>query len=146
DDGWAAATPLTRAQLDVLARAGDQPITLDLPGLGSYRVLAATTADGERVAVGVPTEEMDRTLAGLVRLEVLATLLGVALSGVAGAWVVRRQMAPLREVADTAHRVSSLSLAEGEIGDLPRVPAHLTRADTEVGQVGDSLNRLLDHV
>ena len=42
---------------------------------------------------------------------VLLAVGGVAVAAVAGLLVVRRQLRPLREVADTAHRVSELPLA-----------------------------------
>jgi two-component system, OmpR family, sensor kinase len=63
-----------------------------------------------------------------------------------GTWVVRRQLAPLREVAATAHRVAELPLASGDIQIAERVPVRLTDEGTEVGQVGSALNTMLDHV
>ena len=64
----------------------------------------------------------------------------------AGSVVVRRQLRPLTEVAETAHAVAALPLASGEIGVTERVPEHLTDERTEVGQVGAALNTLLEHV
>ena len=69
----------------------------------------------------------------------------LAAAGV-GTVVVRRQLAPLREVADTAHRVAELPLASGEIEMTERVPDRLTDERTEIGQVGSALNAMLDHV
>ena len=46
----------------------------------------------------------------------------------------------------TAERVAELPLSSGEIELTERVPAHLTDEATEVGQVGSSLNTLLEHV
>jgi two-component system OmpR family sensor kinase len=89
---------------------------------------------------------VDETIESLVRWELLATLLGVAGAAAAGLFVVRRQLAPLREVAGTAHRVAELPLASGEIDLSERVPARLTDERTEVGQVGAALNAMLDHV
>ena len=63
-----------------------------------------------------------------------------------GLVVVRRQLRPLREVAATAERVAELPLSSGEIELTERVPDHLVDEATEVGQVGASLNTLLDHV
>ena len=78
--------------------------------------------------------------------ELLATLLGVLAAAGIGTWVVRRQVAPLREVAATAHRVSELPLASGEIEMAERVPDRLADDRTEIGQVGAALNAMLDHV
>jgi two-component system OmpR family sensor kinase len=119
--------------------------TVELPGLGTYRVGVEQVGD-DRFVAGLPVAEVDETITDLLRLELLATLLGVALAAAAGTLVVRRQLAPLREVAATAHRVAELPLASGEIEMTERVPARLTDERTEVGQVGSALNAMLDHV
>jgi two-component system OmpR family sensor kinase len=64
----------------------------------------------------------------------------------AGRLLVRRQLRPLRQVAATAHEVSTLPLASGEIGTTVRVPDELTDERTEVGAVGAALNTMLAHV
>ena len=61
-----------------------------------------------------------------------------------GAGVVRRILRPLRRVAATATRVSTLPLDRGEVDLAERVPEADTDPRTEVGQVGLALNRLLD--
>jgi two-component system, OmpR family, sensor kinase len=119
---------------------------VDLPGLGTYRVVASGSGTGARAVAGLPTEEVDETLAWLVTIVVVVGAGAVALAGAAGTVVVRRQLAPLREVAATAHHVAELPLASGEIEIAERVPARLTDEGTEVGQVGSALNAMLDHV
>jgi two-component system OmpR family sensor kinase len=137
---------------DVLAALEEVPADGDvhevtLPGLGDYRVLAVGADSGTATAVaGLPEGEVDRIIASLLRWEALLTLLGVAAAAVAGTIVVRRQLAPLREVAATAHRVAELPLASGDIALDERVPAHLTDERNEVGQVGAALNTMLEHV
>jgi two-component system OmpR family sensor kinase len=123
--------------------------TIDVPDHGSYRVIAASGYVDNQPATlvaGLPTHDVDDTIAGLVRWEALLTLLGVLVAAGAGLVVVRRQLRPLREVAATAHTVAGLPLATGEIGVTERVPERLTDARTEVGQVGNALNTLLEHV
>ena len=146
---WSAATPLSEEQLgslyDDIPYADYEPATIRIPGLGSYRVVCHEAEDGW-IAVGLPTADVSRTISELVRLELLATLLGVLAAAGVGTWVVRRQLAPLREVAGTAHRVAELPLASGEIDLGERVPDRLTDERTEVGQVGSALNTMLDHV
>ena len=125
-----------------------------LRGRGEFRVVArdqAVQVDGGTpepgaVIVGLPTREVNATVASLLGWELVLTLIGVTVAGVTGFVVVRRQLRPLREVAETAERVAELPLASGEIELRERVPAHLTDEATEVGQVGASLNTLLDHV
>ena len=135
---------------DVLDRLTDLPTDghltdRSLPGLGEYR-LVAVSEGGTTVVAGLPTGEVDAALTRLGLAEGVLILLGTGASLVAGLLVVRRQLAPLREVAGTAHRVAELPLAEGAVDVAERVPPHLTDERTEVGQVGAALNTLLDHV
>lgn len=132
--------------LSVLADAGQEPSTLDLPELGSYRVVALRTPDGVRVVAGLPTDDVDEATWSLIRLEIVLTLLGIVAAAMAGTAVVRRQLRPLTEVAATAHAVAELPLSEGDIGVTERVPERLTDPRTEAGQVGLALNQLLAHV
>ncbi len=145
--GWSAATALAGDQLAVLSDLGpdDTLRTVDLPGAGSYRV-AVSKVPGGQIVVGLPRADVDDTIDDLVRLELLATLVGLALAAAVATLVVRRQLGPLREVAATAHRVAELPLATGEIEISERVPERLTDERTEVGQVGSALNAMLDHV
>jgi two-component system OmpR family sensor kinase len=146
--GWEASTALTAGQLDVLAglEESDRDLrTVTVPGLGDYRV-AVAELEGGTVVAGLPLDEVEDTVMDLLRLELLATLAGIALAAVAAVVVVRRQLAPLREVAATAHRVAELPLASGDIEMTERVPDRLTDERTEIGQVGSALNAMLDHV
>ena len=118
---------------------------VDLPGIGAYRVQASESQLG-KVVTGLPTQDIRGTLASLVGWEVLLAMAGIALAGAAGWVLVRRQLAPLRKVADTAHTVATLPLSTGEIGTTVRVPDDLTDERTEVGQVGAALNTMLAHV
>jgi two-component system OmpR family sensor kinase len=135
---------------EALAELADVPAdgeghTVDLPGVGTYRVAAERTQDGV-VVTGLPTDDVDDLIGNLIWLELLLTLAGVAAAATIGSVVVRRQLRPLREVAATAHEVSTLPLSEGAIDLSPRVPERLTDEATEVGQVGAALNTLLSHV
>jgi two-component system OmpR family sensor kinase len=139
--------PLDSEALDALADVPTdrEPHTVDVPGVGSYRLLA-TTSEGIQIVAGLPTTDADAVISRLVMLEALLTVLAVLVAAGAALVVVRRQLRPLREVAATAHSVSELPLAEGEIDLTERVPDHLTDERTEVGQVGAALNTLLEHV
>jgi two-component system OmpR family sensor kinase len=57
---------------------------------------------------------------------------------------VRRELRPLRRVADTASEVASLPLGRGDVVIPGRVED--ANATTEVGQVGLAVNAMLDHV
>jgi two-component system, OmpR family, sensor kinase len=118
---------------------------VDLTALGDYRALAQDV-DGVTIVTALPSSEVDDILSSLIWWEVLLGLLGVVAAGVAGTFVVRRQLRPLNEVAATAHAVAELPLDSGDIGVTERVPEHLTDERTEVGKVGAALNTLLEHV
>jgi two-component system OmpR family sensor kinase len=139
--------PLSTAALDVLAKvpADGESHVVDLPAVGSFRVRAATSGAG-RVVAGQSTKDVDETVGTLVFSELLIGLGAVVIAVGAGRVLVRRQLRPLREVADTAHEVATLPLSSGEIGTTVRVPHRLTDERTEVGQVGSALNTLLAHM
>lgn len=125
--------------------------TVDVPGHGDYRLIAVSgqnrfTGAPVTLVTGLPTADVDDTIARLVTWEALLTLLGVLAAAGAGTVVVRRQLRPLREVAATAHTVAVLPLATGDIGVTERVPERLTDERSEVGRVGNALNTLLEHV
>jgi two-component system, OmpR family, sensor kinase len=140
----AAQPDAVTAELDEVPSDGSTR-TVTLTGLGSYRVVGTAVADG-KVVSGLPTSDVDDAVQNLLELESLLTLVAVVVAAGAALVVVRRQLRPLREVAATAHAVSELPLAEGDIDLTERVPDHLTDERTEVGQVGAALNTLLAHV
>ncbi|KDN78266.1 histidine kinase [Streptomyces olindensis] len=119
--------------------------TVDLPGLGEYRV-EYKTGDKGSYYVAVPTTDVTNTINTLVLVEISVTGAGLAAAGLAGSVLVGVATRPLRRVAATATRVSELPLHTGEVNLSERVPDSETDPHTEVGQVGAALNRMLDHV
>ncbi|MFE9931766.1 sensor histidine kinase [Streptomyces sp. NPDC005533] len=138
-----AATARKAAQGGQGARAGTGPVDADLPGLGSYRVLAAP--DGS-LALAFPLREVDSIVGTLVGVEVCVTLAGLIAASLAGQALVGVALRPLRRVAATATRVSELPLHKGEPALHERVPDAEADPRTEVGQVGAAINRMLGHV
>lgn len=141
---------LSTAALNLLRTvpADGETHQVDLPGVGPFRVeVAADQADTSiRLVAGMSTRETDSVVSNLALWEVLLALAAVASAGLAGHYLVRRQLRPLREVAATAHEVTALPLSSGEIGTTVRVPDALTDERTEVGAVGAALNTMLQHV
>jgi two-component system OmpR family sensor kinase len=134
---------------DAVAALGDVPVdgrvhTVE-GDFGRYRVTAVDSDQGLFV-IGLPSEDVDEAVLSLIAAEGGFVLLGILAAAAAGTFVVRRQLAPLREVAATAHAVAELPLSEGAIDMSARVPERLTDERNEVGQVGSALNTLLDHV
>ncbi|MGO4257906.1 sensor histidine kinase [Marmoricola sp. RAF53] len=133
----------TVAELQAVPSDG-QAHTVEVEGT-QYRVMTQAE-DGHVFVTGQPTTDIDQTVQSMVTWFALLTLLGVGVAGIAGTWLVRRQLRPLNAVAETAREVSTQDLATGGATISTRVDAGLTDPETEVGQVGAALNTLLDHV
>ncbi|WP_405730239.1 HAMP domain-containing histidine kinase [Streptomyces sp. NBC_00028] len=119
--------------------------TRTIPGLGTYRI-TAVDKDGVRVLAGIPMDDVQRMIRGLLVAEVAIAGVGLTAAGCVCAVVIRRQLRPLGRVAGTAVEVSRAPLGSGEVGGLTRVPERDTDPDSEAGQVGAALNRMIDHV
>jgi two-component system, OmpR family, sensor kinase len=114
--------------------------------LGDHRIIATSTPSGAKVITGLPMADVDSTvwrMGWILGGVALAGLVGVSL---AGALIVRRTLRPLERVAATASRVAELPLHQGEVALAERVPDEDADPDTEVGQVGLALNRMIGHV
>ncbi|MFE3328562.1 sensor histidine kinase [Streptomyces sp. NPDC059176] len=139
-----ALSEADRAAVAAAPRDGE-PHTVELPGLGDYRVVYADGGKGTFL-VGLPLDKVQSTVGELVVVEVCVTGAGLVAAGLAGGSLVGIALRPLRRVAATATRVSELPLHSGEVALHERVPDAEADPRTEVGQVGAALNRMLDHV
>ncbi|GAA1974974.1 HAMP domain-containing sensor histidine kinase [Catenulispora subtropica] len=118
--------------------------TVRLSALGAYRLRAVAGDDGDTLVTGLPFEHVEDTVRDLAMTELALFGGAVVVAAVGGGAWVRLALRPLDRVATTAERVSTLSLASGEVALDVRVP-DADRHD-EVGRVGASLNRMLGHV
>jgi two-component system OmpR family sensor kinase len=123
---------------------GGGPLSADLGPLGTYRLVAVAGPDGAVKVSGLSEERLRDTVNQIVVVELAVAGIALLGAGIAGFFVVRRELRPLERVAATAARVSALQLDRGEVELAERVPDADPR--TEVGQVGTALNRLLDNV
>lgn len=122
---------------------------VDVPDLGAFRAVHRTGGggqDGADAVVATSTATVAATLRGYVLVQAALGAAGLAVAVLGGAWLVRRSLRPLDDVAEAAVQVSGLELSRGAVAGIPRVTAGLTDERTEVGQVGAALNRMLDHV
>ncbi|MFF3942122.1 sensor histidine kinase [Streptomyces phaeofaciens] len=138
---------LTAAQTAALSDIGTDGSyhTRTVPGLGTYRV-TGLDGDGVRVLTGLPMDDVQDMISGLVAIEAVVAALGLTAAGCVCAVVIRRQLRPLGRVAATAVEVSRAPLCRGEVTALTRVPERDTDPGSEAGQVGAALNRMIDHV
>ena len=141
-------TTLSAAQIAQLNAAGigQTPKTVDVGGLGPYRVAAMREADGDLVIAGLPLAGVTETVSQTIILVTGGTIVGFILVTVGGLWLVRRNLAPLQRVAHTATQVAKLRLDTGDVALAQRVAAVDADPYTEVGQVGLALNNMLDNV
>ncbi|MDG9710206.1 sensor histidine kinase [Streptomyces sp. DH10] len=142
-----SARSLNSAQTAALASVPQDGTvrTVDLPGLGEYRV-EYKSGDKGSYYVAIPTTDVTNTINTLILVEISVTAAGLAAAGLAASVLVGVATRPLRRVAATATRVSELPLHTGEVNLSERVPDSETDPHTEVGRVGAALNRMLDHV
>ncbi|BDB45648.1 putative sensor histidine kinase TcrY [Mycobacterium kiyosense] len=142
----AALTPTAQQQLERIAGTRS-PVTLNLDGLGRYRVMAAPSRNQQDLIVtGLSMSNIDATMLRMLVIFGILTLIALAAATTAGVVIIRRALAPLRRVAQTATKVVELPLDRGEV-ELPvRVSETDANPNTEVGQLGSALNRMLDHI
>src|ERR1700756_5097045 len=146
--GGARAALTDRAGAQLAAIAGSRkPETLDLDGLGRYRVVAAPSRrGGDIIGPGLSMANGDATMVRMLVILGIVTVIALVAATTAGLVIIRRALAPLRRVAQTARKVAALPLARGEV-ELPvRVQESDANPATEVGQLGSALNRMLDHI
>ncbi|MFD7702270.1 sensor histidine kinase [Streptomyces caelestis] len=141
------AADLSASQLAALAAVPQdrKPHTVDIPGLGKYRVTYESGRNGA-FCTALPTADVDNTINTLILVEISVTAAGLIAASLAGAVIVGVATRPLRKVAATATRVSELPLHTGEVHLKERVPESECDPHSEVGRVGAALNRMLDHV
>ena len=150
--GTANPFTVTAALKAVLAAvpADGQVHTVTLPGLGDYRVRNQPTMQygggSSSTLVGLPVHSTEGIVHKLIAIEAVITVSGLLGAAFVSAAVIRLSLRPLDRVAATAARISRLSLHRGEVGALVRVPDADTDPRTEAGQVGESVNRMIDHV
>lgn len=148
-------TELPTASLQGLSdvRPDGEKVSLDLPGLGHYRLAAFNAIivrDGQRqsgvAVVGVPLSDVDNTLSKLIGVEIILSLLAMIGAAVVARTLVLRSLRPLNRVAATAQQVSQLELDRGEVALAVRVPPQDANPTNEVGRVGQAFNHMLTNV
>ena len=101
---------------------------------------------GDVVITGLPTSDVDATMIRVLLIFAVVTVIALAAATTAGIVIIRRALAPLRRVAQTATEVVDLPLDRGEVALPVRVLESDANPRTEVGQLGSALNRMLDHI
>jgi two-component system OmpR family sensor kinase len=145
DPGDPVTAPGSAARAVIARLAPDGiPHSVEIPGLGSYRVLVTPGRDGDLLVTGLPLRDVDHTIERLVGIEAVVFGAALLLVGVSGAVFVRLALRPLNRVAETAARVADLPLSSGTVSMPERAPEPDTH--TEVGTLSSALNHMLEHV
>ncbi|CAL8974929.1 Adaptive-response sensory-kinase SasA [Cellulomonas sp. T2.31MG-18] len=116
-----------------------RPFTVKSSVAGSHwRVVAFTTTDGTgTVLVALPLGEARDTTSTMVSVLLLSGVGIVLLGGLAAGWAVRRSLAPLGRIEETAAAIAA--------GDLSR-RVRTAPESTEVGRLGVALNGMLTQI
>ena len=122
-----------------LGRGVAAPVSLTGLAGGWFRAVSARTpigTDGTRsatVQVALSTETARELIIGYRQTLLLVLGAGLASCGLAGYWVARVGLGPLREIAATARRVHSSNLAERL--DVEGLPAELSALASQFNQM-----------
>lgn len=132
------------------AGAPDEVSTIEVPGLGSYLVMATQwqAADGATLTVvsGVGLTESTAVVGMFIVWEIAIGIAVAAATAVIGYRVVRGALKPLERVVAVADRVVQTPLSSGEVARQERVPLARRYGGSEADRVARALNRLLEHV
>ena len=127
-------TGLTSAKVEQL---GDQAFTVrDADGTAKFRLAVKPAADGT-LAVGLPLETTNQTIARLFTLFFLFGIVVVVVGALLTRLLVGSAFKPLRQVERTA-----AAIADGDFGQR----LGNTTPNTEVGRLNRSLNRMLNRI
>lgn len=144
DSGASGLPEEARRDIENRLWRNGSPQTIELSGLGWYRVQARECSESEVLVAAV---SLNGTLCAM-ELETLivavVTTVAALVGGASTIAVVRLALRPLNRVAGTAAEVATIPFGR----DNYRIILRATDIDphTEVGRVGETLNRLLDHV
>lgn len=132
------------AALEMVRLVPGEKHSLDLDGLGRYRVEARDTRLG-RVAVGLPTNDIDSTLVWLSVFAGSLSLVAIGATSLVTRQVLDTATRPLVELTNTADEVSGLELERGAV-EVPRVAVGELPDASEVTRLATSFNRMLGRV
>ena len=132
------ATRTARARIDAL------PFTVHRPGMPKLRAVVRPVRGGQNrfpgaiLVVARPVGGVNRQVRGIVVAELITGAILLLLLALSGRWLIGRGLAPLGQMAGTAHRITTQ-------GDLT---ARMPDADesTEVGRLGWAINTMLDRI
>lgn len=136
---------------EVLQVASDSNVPQDvaLSGLGTYRVLGRSVTSAEGAGTVVVGQSLSETRTTTRDLLIIFTLTGLIAVGLASAvvWIlVGKALQPLDRLRVTAARIGKTTLTRGAVELPARLEGPRYAAGTEVGDLAESFNQMMDHV
>lgn len=124
---------------DVSTMSGSRDIqTVASTGDGPrYRAITIPNRDGGRTLVAVSLADVDATVAEARRIQLLVGVAAIGVVGILCLFQIRRAFAPIDGMIDSAGRIADGDLTERTV---------VNRPESEVGQLGTALNRMLDRI
>jgi two-component system OmpR family sensor kinase len=138
DSGDPALPTIDADQAFALAESGETAtVSTDVDG-ERYRVLARSSPRSDEViVVGLSMSNVDSAIARLVTVQLVTTLIVLAVLSLVTWWVIRLGVRPIKRMTATATMIAG--------GDLShRVPA--AAPGTEAGELGVALNQMLGRI
>jgi two-component system sensor histidine kinase TrcS len=140
-----ASSDVMRA-LETVDWSDGDPQTVSLGDLGSHRIGHRDFAGGERLISAVSLHQANKTVAGKVLTVVGLVVLALVATALGTVVAVNYALKPLRRVAAVAGQVAAMPLDATDYRITARVEDTDTDPESEVGVVGQTLNRLLANV
>jgi two-component system OmpR family sensor kinase len=117
--------------------------TAHLKGEGTYQLRACEVEPGVVLVTAAPMEDIEDTMEQLVTVQVATFALALLALVVAGRAVLRRGLKPLRDMAHTAHGITS-----HDFTDSARLPVRVDgeKGGPEVEELRTAFNTMLEHI
>ncbi len=125
-----------------------QTVSVDLEGVGAYRITAATVAGKDVVILsGLPLSGVEATLSSVAWIIGGFSLVALLGTVAAGMVIIRHELVPLSRMSRAAQSVARMPLDRGEVRlPTPIEPVEPSTAHTEVGRLGTAFNMMVDRV
>ena len=148
EEGVTAQLTTQQVAIAIGEGSAEEPRTVDLGELGKYRVASQEFEDpeGTVLLVGQSLSDVSRTTHTLLWSFVATGVAAVALASLLGAFMVKRALRPLESLRRTAADISKTPLTSGSFTLPARVSDQEFESGSEVGDLAQSFNQMLDHV
>lgn len=128
------------------AAAGAGTREWDMAGLGHYRVDVEPNGEGEYLVTALPLAITDEAEAHQARVNMIVALIALAVAVIGAAILAKLLFRSMERVVDVAETVIQMPLDSGDSGIAVRVDSADADPNTDIGKLGEAMNRLLEHV